>query len=162
MENLNRTKLDNLKGSAKSILKYIGIVILIKIVWSFVSFSSHGNKGAYIPPYVPSLNEMLVSVADSLNNKGVVWNDSITEFTGVTLPQSKAIQYNYQLKIDASKYNIGKLKKIMDTSVFNNAIKGEDCRTFKDSGVTIIYNYCDISNKFLFQCIYTPYRYKGV
>lgn len=162
MNDLNTTKYDNVKKSIRISLKYLAIIIVARVLWGFFSLSSYSNKNVYTPPYKPSINEIIVYVADSLNNRSPVWTDSVTELTGVILPDYKTIQYNFDFKINPLKYNIPKLKEIMDTTVFEASIKGEGFRVLKDSGVTIIYNYCDTGNRPLFKLVYTPDRYKGV
>lgn len=97
---------------------------------------------------------MLLIVADSINKSCPLTIDSITDLKNVTLPTSKAFQYNLALQLDSKQYNLNKLKKIIDKEIISQFISTPQFNMFKDSNVTVIYNFIDKNGRLMFKSVF--------
>lgn len=102
----------------------------------------------------PNIEQMLLIVADSINKSCPLSIDSITDLKNVTLPNSKAFQYNLALQLDAKKYNLNKLKKIIDKEIISEFISTPVFKMLRDSNVTVIYHFIDKNGRLMFKSVF--------
>lgn len=151
------------RSNIKNALRGFAIFCVTYLVYKLMISPFHSNnvyKNNKSPIDTNFIYTALQTAVDSINTHSNFWIDSITEFKNALVLPNKTLQYNYVLKIDTNKYNIRKIKELDEKNLFDNFIKTSSCKTFRDSSVTIIYNYTDIKMNALYKIVFSPDKYK--
>jgi hypothetical protein len=152
--------------SPKSFLKSAAIFGLVYLVYKaiFVTFIATPSSNSHNSFYDAEMNGervhlQLIKVVDSMNKLIPLRVDSLTEYTGVQLLSLNTLQLRVKLNIDSSKYNLRKLKKLIDSTWFKEVIMGETLKDMRDNDVSLIYDFFDMNNDSMFTLKYTPATY---
>ena len=162
------SKKPTFKTALRSAVIFCGAYFVYKLI--FLAFQMNDRPKMYkqinyLKADAPQRNamnilDMLNYTADSLNKNTSAMSDSITILENVVVLPDKTIQYNYALKLDAKKYDIHKVKRILERSIFDSIINVPSFKSCRDSSVTAIFNFTDIKMKPLFKIEFTPNEYK--
>ncbi len=109
----------------------------------------------------PTINEILVASADSLNKRCPKQLDALTKITSVSVLPNKTLQFNYATEFDTTKFDMATVKEKVKAKLFDEFINTPSCKMFRDSSVTIIYCYNNTNGDFLFKEVFSPDTYKG-
>lgn len=104
--------------------------------------------------------ELLSNTTDSINVKCPYVIDSLTTLLNTTPFQGRTFQYNYQLNIDTSNYDMTIFKNNMRKLILEKFINTSDSREFKEMKVTIVYSYTNSKNENLFNITFSPDKYE--
>jgi hypothetical protein len=158
------------KKIIKNYFRYVGILIVSYLGYKLIApaFNMNDRPKMYRQTNtikkdtVTSINikEMLEYVADSINKTPSSYSDDITTLQNAIVLPDKTFQYNYTLKIDTQKYYMPKFKKIIRKALLDSFVNVPSFKTFKDSSVTVVFNFTNVKMKPLFKIIFTPDKYE--
>lgn len=79
----------------------------------------------------------------------------------VTLPKDKVVQYNLTLlNVEKEKAEIETIKHNIEQSLISTTKANPGLKAFRDNNFTLIYNYDDKKEDYLFEITITPEQYK--
>ncbi|URC13348.1 hypothetical protein [Flavobacterium sp. B183] len=79
----------------------------------------------------------------------------------VTLPKDKVVQYNLTLlNVEKETAEIEVIKRNIEESLLSTVKANPGLKAFRDNDFTLIYNYDDKKENYLFQIMITPDQYK--
>lgn len=79
----------------------------------------------------------------------------------VTLPKDKVVQYNLTLlNVEKETAEIEVIKRNIEESLLSTVKANPGLKAFRDNDFTLIYNYDDKKENYLFQVTITPSQYK--
>ncbi|MCC9017404.1 hypothetical protein [Flavobacterium lipolyticum] len=79
----------------------------------------------------------------------------------VTLPKDKVVQYNLTLlNVEKESAEIEVIKRNIEESLLSTVKANPGLKAFRDNDFTLIYNYDDKKENYLFQITITPSQYK--
>ncbi|BFM42541.1 hypothetical protein CFS9_11820 [Flavobacterium sp. CFS9] len=79
----------------------------------------------------------------------------------VTLPKDKVVQYNLTLlNVEKETAEIEVIKRNIEESLLSTVKANPGLKAFRDNDFTLIYNYDDKKENYLFQITITPSQYK--
>lgn len=124
-------------------------------------------KAAFIACIVgcnePSTNDKVYSylkkAAESASKSCPVQVDSILRLENVTALPPSTLRYNYTLKFDTVKYDLGSFKRDLTKTTRNSVKTSPDGQPFRRLFATFEYNYQDTLGNFLFRIIIPPDDY---
>jgi hypothetical protein len=169
LTNYNKpTAMENNKPETRKIIRFATIFISCIII---IKFASHyiGKDSSSKPITTSAKNNdvdtstmygMLKDRSDTLNAACPRWVNNVTELLSTGVSKPKSFLYNFLIKKDSADMNISTLKDSVNKSLLD-FVASEDFKPFRDSSVTMIYNFCDVKNKFLFQLVYSPDVYNA-
>lgn len=104
--------------------------------------------------------EMVELVAKYNQNCPLVIQEGI-RLDNVTLPKDKIVQYNLTLlNVEKESAEIETIKKNIEESLLSTVKENPGLQTFRDNDFTLIYNYDDKKENYLFEITITPEQYK--
>ncbi len=104
--------------------------------------------------------EMVELVAKYNKNCPLVIQEGI-RLDNVTLPKDKIVQYNLTLlNVEKETAEIETIKKNIEESLLSTVKANPGLQTFRDNDFTLIYNYDDKKENYLFEIMITPEQYK--
>lgn len=159
--------MEDKKKTLKNTLKGIGFLCIFYLGYKLIApaFNMNDRPKMYrqvniINADTVTLQALLEHFADSINKAPFLYSDSTTIFQNVIVIPEKTFQFNYALKIDTRKYDMPKLKKAVEKSLLDSFINIPSFKAFKDSNITVIFNFTNIKMKPLFKIEFTPDKYK--
>ncbi|GIQ60288.1 hypothetical protein ACHRVW_13660 [Flavobacterium collinsii] len=103
---------------------------------------------------------MIELVAKYNENCPLVIQEGI-RLDNVTLPKDKVVQYNLTLlNVEKETAEIETIKQNIEASLLSTVKANPGLKAFRDSDFTLIYNYDDKKENYLFQITITPNQYK--
>lgn len=163
MENKKTTLRNTLRGFGIFCLAYIGYKLVSPVFYMNDRPKMYSQTNTIKTDTINTtfnITNLLVGDADSANRNPSAWSDSMIIFQNAVVTSKKTIQYNLALKIDRNKYNIPKVKRLMEKNLLDSFINLPAFKVAKDSNVTIVFNFTDIKMKPLFKIALTPDKYK--
>ena len=155
-----RTIIDNaIRGFAIFCLAYL-CYKFIAILTNYNYGNNNHSAKIYRQTDTVNIEDLLENTADSLNRTPSMYSDSTTIFENATVLPNKTFQYNYALKIDTRKYNIPKMKELTEKNLLDKITTIPSFKLFKDSSVTVVFNFTDIKMKPLYKIVFTPDKFK--
>lgn len=104
--------------------------------------------------------EMIGLVAKYNENCPLTIQEGI-RLDNVTLPKDKVVQYNLTLlNVEKETAEIEVIKRNIEESLLSTVKANPGLKAFRDNDFTLIYNYDDKKENYLFQITITPSQYK--
>ncbi len=104
--------------------------------------------------------EMTELIAKYNENCPLIIQDGI-QLESVSLPKEKVVQYNLTLvNVKKETAEIDVIKKNIEESLISTTKENPGLKVFRDNNYTLIYNYKDLKNEYLFEVVITPQQYK--
>jgi len=104
--------------------------------------------------------EMTELIAKYNENCPLIIQDGI-QLESVNLPKEKVVQYNLSLvNVKKETAEIDVIKKNIEESLISTTKENPGLKVFRDNNYTLIYNYKDLKNEYLFEVVITPQQYK--
>ncbi|SNR71224.1 hypothetical protein [Flavobacterium sp. ov086] len=109
----------------------------------------------------PVTDKEMVELVEKYNqNCPLVIQEGI-RLDNVTLPKDKVVQYNLTLlNVEKESAEIETIKKNIGESLLSTVKANPGLQTFRDNDFTLIYNYDDKKENYLFEITITPEQYK--
>jgi len=104
--------------------------------------------------------EMTELIAKYNENCPLIIQEGI-QLESVSLPKEKVVQYNLTLvNVKKETAEIDVIKKNIEESLISTTKENPGLKVFRDQNYTLIYNYKDLKNEYLFEVVITPQQYK--
>ncbi|OXG07766.1 hypothetical protein BC749_101111 [Flavobacterium araucananum] len=104
--------------------------------------------------------EMVGLVAKYNDNCPLTIQEGI-RLDNVTLPKDKVVQYNLTLlNVEKQKAEIKTIKQNIEESLLSTVKANSGLKAFRDHNFTLIYNYDDKNEEYLFEITITPEQYQ--
>ena len=104
--------------------------------------------------------EMTELIAKYNENCPLIIQEGI-QLESVSLPKEKVVQYNLTLvNVKKETAEIDVIKKNIEESLISTTKDNPGLKVFRDQNYTLIYNYKDLKNEYLFEVVITPQQYK--
>ena len=104
--------------------------------------------------------EMTELIAKYNENCPLIIQEGI-QLESVSLPKEKVVQYNLTLvNVKKETAEIDVIKKNIEESLISTTKENPGLKVFRDNNYTLIYNYKDLKNEYLFEVVITPQHYK--
>jgi len=104
--------------------------------------------------------EMTELIAKYNENCPLIIQEGI-QLESVSLPKEKVVQYNLTLvNVKKETAEIDVIKKNIEESLISTTKENPGLKVFRDHNYTLIYNYKDLKNEYLFEVVITPQQYK--
>jgi hypothetical protein len=111
--------------------------------------------------FKPNLDKQLAKVASEINKTCPMQVDEYTVLNNVVSLPNKTLQYNYTLPdYTKAEANIDTMKKYVFPDILIRVKNSPDLKYYRDSNVTLNYNYSDKEGIFVYKYVVTPKMYK--
>jgi len=105
-------------------------------------------------------SEMTELVAKYNENCPLIIQEGI-QLESVNLPREKVVQYNLTLvNVKKETAEVEIIKQNIEQSLISTVKANPGLKVFRDNRYTLIYNYKDLKNEYLFEVVITPQQYK--
>ncbi|MDQ6903611.1 MAG: hypothetical protein M3139_11425 [Bacteroidota bacterium] len=160
------------KKTAMNALKSFGLFVIFYLGYKLISpaFRMNDRPKMYIQKSLTktdtshviavNITNILQYDADSMNRNTSLFSDSTTTLRDVSVIPAKTIQFNYTLKLDPNKYNMPKVKRVLEKNLLDSIVNSSSFKVYRDSSVIVVFNFTDIKMNPLFKIKFTPDNYK--
>ncbi|MFW0739052.1 hypothetical protein [Flavobacterium sp. T12S277] len=109
----------------------------------------------------PVKDKAMVELVNKYNENCPLIIQEGIRLDNVTLPKDKVVQYNLTLlNVEKETAEIETIKQNIEASLLSTVKANPGLKAFRDNGFTLIYNYDDKKENYLFQITITPDQYK--